>query len=1088
MRPLKLALLTGCSLLFAFAFSASATVHVRYAEPTPGSMPEFTTVPFPNNLYFDGGAFGAGDGTLINQDPSNPDGFERFGLEVHLVPQQDRVLMGSLDRMDGFGVTSPTWFFFDGPIQESSLPGEPVVDNGRVQRTPTAADSVLLVEVGSNPPQLIPVKFRFGFETRIPNLLAIVPLEGEVLKPNTEYVAVVTTALLSEELEPVRATAAFEASKSGDNHSAAVAYLGAELGIAENDIVGLAPFRTQTTTATLRDIRNHVVDACPTTVDFGDGWVFDDSTELDSLFGAGAAPALALAASGFIHSPRLQDLDGGARSHRDGSGGAAETDFPVATVAEIADEQFNDRGSNGGGCDLTTGTTPDGLPDVVDVIPGTPELDLALVPVSLSVPAGTPPAGGWPVVIVQHGLGGSRTTTLLFSNRAAEEGFAVVGIDAVDHGLRWDETDDIFNFTGEPGQDGLPDGDLGGAVQLGFFEAFANLGAIRDNFRQTYVDLMQLVRILSADGFDTPLGVDLDPDNIYYLGLSLGGLMGAGMTPYVPEVRGIVLDAPGGGLTSELFGNSVIGSGSLPLIQGLFGLDPENPSGDFALFTGISQSILDPGDGTVSAVHWVNDPFPAPFKPMNVILIESMNDEVVPNQSNESLAVAAGLQLFDPHVVNLPATTRPLVVASTQGFLEHNEAGNVTAGVFQVGPSSHAQITEGVSRLSLVPGTAHVDEFRNADLSTVFVPLIRPVRVKHPDLLGDIYDWYRDMVSNPGEGGRFAYSGPPLNFNSYENQIVGKSAATYEFFNRNVNAGGLVPYEDATPNGSIAIKANRTVGRLSMVRSTLGATPDGNNGDMPPNIQLGTPGVLPFFLGIQRPAAPAYRGEGLSIDYTDAELAASGCNEDALFIGRHNAFTSHYQALPSEPDPGANRVRLGTGHFQGGDGVYGLFCSTDAADFDAPLKGRSLRMVFPRNPDRPESVKVNAQIFDPSETLEIDPTAVDIHVRIWEDRDHLLFERTLDAACWSQQSSTKWMWNCEPPVSAFSRAFLRKVINSQGLFYKFGLTASGEFGLEEAHEGGGGSQIQIEINGSQWSSSGGRCSASRTRIACSRFD
>ncbi len=1082
------------AMLAAFALvegARAADIHVKYADPNPpGSMPEFGSVPFPTNLYFDGGAPGAGDGTLINQDPNNPDGFERFGLEVSLLLSQDRALIAGLDRLDGFGVTTPVWFFFDGPIQESSLPGEPVINNGLVQRIPGADDSVFLVELGSAPPRFIPVKFRFGFETRVPNLLAMVPLEGEVLGANTEYVGVVTRSLKSDGAGAVQATLEFDAAKGSPNHSAAMAYLTGTLGIKASDIVGLAPFRTQTTTATLRDIRSGIVDDCPITVDFSDGLVFADPNAVERYFGAGVAPNVALAASGFYASPRLQGLDPTDHSHRDGSGGAAENDLPLGSLSEIDDEQFEDRGSNGTGCELTTGATPDGLPDVVDLEPNTPGvLDLAMVPVSLAVPNSLTPAAGWPVIIVQHGLGGSRTTTMGFAEGAAQQGFAVIGIDSVDHGLRWDETDDEFNFTNEPGQDGLPDGDLGGAVNLGFFEAFSSVAAIRDNFRQTYVDLMQLVHILAADGFDAAVGVDLDPDNIYYLGLSLGGLMGAGMTPYVPEVRGIVLDAPGGGLTTELFANSSIGAGSIGLIQAIFGLDAENPSGDFALFSGLSQSLLDAGDGTVSAVHWVEGAFPPPFQPMNVILIESMNDQVVPNQSNESLAVAAGLELFDPHVENLPGTTRPLPVASTQGFLEHNVAGNVTAGVFQVGPDSHAQISEGVSTLTFVPGFAHVDEFRNGDTDTAFVPLIRNVRIKHPEVLADIYDWFRDMVSRPGEGGRFQYTGAQLAFNSYENQTVEKGSGTYSFFVRNVNAAGAVPYEDPIPNASIGISANKTVGRITMVRSTLGATLDGDDRDMPPLVSLGTPNVLPFFLGVQRPQAPAYRGRALTLEYTDDELDASGCAADALFLARHNPITDAYDALPSTPDPPSNTVRLADKHYQGGDGVYGAFCSTEAAPFNQHLTGKTVKLKFPKNPGGSSLLKLVAEIRDPSNTLEIDPTLGDIVVRVWEDRETELYLGTMDASCWTPASASRWTWN--PSCAAagdFTKASLKKIENSKGTTFKLSIQASGAYDIDTSHEGGGGLQLQVVIDGVSRNTSGGKCAASAKKIACSRYD
>ncbi|TFH21176.1 MAG: hypothetical protein E4H03_11045, partial [Myxococcales bacterium] len=174
---LPLALTAVLSLVTASAATA-ADIQVLYSQPIPGTMPQFGSVPFPNNLYYDGGAPAAGDGTLINQDGGNPDGYEAFGIEIDVLPMQDRALMAGLDRLDGFGVTTPVWFFLDGPIDESSLPGVPVPNQGRVQTAPSAADTVFLVEVGSVPAEIIPAKFAFDFDVLVPNTLALVPLEG----------------------------------------------------------------------------------------------------------------------------------------------------------------------------------------------------------------------------------------------------------------------------------------------------------------------------------------------------------------------------------------------------------------------------------------------------------------------------------------------------------------------------------------------------------------------------------------------------------------------------------------------------------------------------------------------------------------------------------------------------------------------------------------------------------------------------------------------------------------------------------------------------------------------------------------------
>ncbi len=1070
---------------------AATPVQVLYTEPTAGTMPQFGTVPFPNNLYYDGGAPGAGDGTLVNEDPGNPNGgYEAFGLETTVLMLQDRAIMGGLDRLDGFGVTTPIWFFFDGDIDESSLPGIPKVSNGRVQVIPSAADSVFVVEVGSSPAAFVPVKFRFDVDTRIPDALAIVLLEGEVLKPNTDYAAVVTDGLkrVGGGGGPVKATDDFEAAKTGPILGAGYAYVTGTLGVAGESIAGMTVFTTQTTAATLATIRTGIVDACTPTVDFSGGLVFSGPAAVDQFFGAGAAPSVGLVASGYYESPRLQTLDPTASSFRDGSGGGAENDFPFGVTAEIDDEQFQDLGSNGAGCDLTVIGTPDGLPDVVDITPATPGvLDMADVPVSLAIPAGTAPASGWPVIIIQHGLGGHRSTTLALAELAAQAGFAVIGIDSVDHGLRWNQTDTKINFTNAAGADGLPDGNLMNSVNFGFFEAFSSIAAIRDNFRQTYVDLMMLVRSISADAFDAPLGIDLDPGNIFYVGISLGGLMGSGMTPYVPEVQAVVLDAAGGGLTTELFINSTIGGGAFGTLQSVFALDPNNNSADFSFFPSLAQTVLDAADGTVNAVHFFKEPFGTPFRPMSVVLLQDMNDQVVPNQANEALAVAAGFDLFDPHVQNLVETTRPISVAATSGFVEANVDSATTSALFQVGPGAHAVLDEGVATLSLVPGFSLVDEFRNGDLDTAFVPLIRPVRIKHPGVLGDVVDWFQDIVTN-GPPGRFEYTGAPLNYNSYENRTIGTPPAMYNFFDRTVNAGGTTPYQEPTPNVSIIVQNNTSVGRMTMVRSTLGATVDAANGDMPPLATTATPSLLPFFVGVDRPDAPMYNGLDLTIAYTDAELADSGCSESALFAARFNELTNSYDALPSAVDAGANTVRV-TGQ-QNADGVYGIFCAGSGLAFNGHIEGKSLRLRYPMDMNRPRTIAARGWIVDPSNTLTIDPTTTNIQVTAWEDRNTVLFDATMDQACWVVSSATSWRWEpgaCGSP-GPFASGRVRKSTRGGTTTYRVSAKAEGTFPFATLTKGGGGTQFRLVIGGVTRTTSGGRCRSMPTSISCMRYD
>src|SRR4029077_8013284 len=146
-------------------------------------------------------------------------------------------------------------------------------------------------------------------------------------------------------------------------------------------------------------------------------------------------------------------------------------------------------------------------------------------------------------------------------------GFASIGIDAAQHGYRFFNCtpaancsqDTSNNVGGTAVPDCFADGSLVGqsvgflTVNLGFFQAFHNFLGIRDNFRQTYADLLSLIRLIKGHSIDGALGTTIDDGHIFYVGHSLGGLMGSGTVPISPDIQAALLNATGGGLTNQLF-------------------------------------------------------------------------------------------------------------------------------------------------------------------------------------------------------------------------------------------------------------------------------------------------------------------------------------------------------------------------------------------------------------------------------------------------------------------------------------------------------------------------------------------------------
>jgi hypothetical protein len=894
--------LVALALVLAAALRARAAGPVvNFTLPAENATPAtFGSLPWPNDLYFDQGQPGDGDGTLLDSGAS-------IGLAADVIQTNTASIEQALDLMDGFGTTTAIFFFFAGPIDPASLPPSP-------RTTPTLADAVFCADAATGTP--VPIGLKWDVDTRIPNVLAVLPLPGVPLAPKATYTCVVTSAVTDGLAQPAEASADWQSvrdgvSANGDGDAIfdpVVTMLGAH-GVPAASIVGMTVFTTQSTVDDLLTIRQTVLPGLPVpSADFASRpeLVFDSDTKLAALLGASTGhDHVKTIATGFYGSARFQTHD------PDGDGALSDLPLPpgfvtCAIACETTDERFTRDGS--------------GTPIVVD----TPQ-----IPFTVVVPKGTPPPGGWPVIIQQHGLGGQRDTVVGFGEQDAARGFASIGIDAVAHGYRFFDCtpaapcsqDTANNFGGTAVPDGFVDGTLAGfsvsflTVNLGFFQAFHNFLGIRDNFRQTYVDLMSLVRLLEGHSIDVGLGTTLNADQIFYMGHSLGGLMGSGFAPIEPDVQAFLLNATGGGLTSQLFLNSSIGAGALALVTGILGLDPANVPDQYSIPLNLSQAIVDPADGINEASLLLA---PAAGTPRNVIQVEDYGDQVVPNPSNEALAVASGLQLFDPFVQNLHQSPFTLPLVATPGTVHGNAAGGATAALLQNGPATHAaSIGTGTGTLTFVPEFAHPEEYA---LNGGFPSLERGIRVPNAGILDGVLDWFSDIVAN-GPPGTFSFAGPSY-FNPVENADVPAGASAQTFFARTANAGGATPLSDPTPDVTVAFTSNVVSSRVTAGRSILGATVQAGDADVPPGpgSTVGTPGFLPFFVTVQR-GIPGLFGADLTIAYTATELEIAGIapgspEEGALVVARFatGACAVGGAVCSENGNCGANGPCLGAGY------------------------------------------------------------------------------------------------------------------------------------------------------------------------------
>jgi len=305
---------------------------------------------------------------------------------------------------------------------------------------------------------------------------------------------------------------------------------------------------------------------------------------------------------------------------------------------------------------------------------------LVTVPNANSVPQGVKPAGGWPVLVFEHGIGRNRTDMLAVADSFADSGFVVVAIDLPLHGLT-DPTSPLYAAAANPLYSGLslpqsgsiertfdldllnnttgaagPDGqiDVSGA-------SFINLTSLlttRDNLRQGAADLITLTRSLANLSLTNGPTGDIDVSRIHYLGHSLGGIVGGvylGVASKT-EVRTATLAMSGGGLANLLrdsptFGPRIVASlAAQGLMQG---------TNLFEQFMRDTQTVVDAGDpvnyiAAAAAQH--------PIHLLQIVgSVTSPPDQVVPNSATQRLIDAAALARIRP-----PATPGP--VTNATGF------------------------------------------------------------------------------------------------------------------------------------------------------------------------------------------------------------------------------------------------------------------------------------------------------------------------------------------------------------------------------------------------------------------------------------
>ena len=256
--------------------------------------------------------------------------------------------------------------------------------------------------------------------------------------------------------------------------------------------------------------------------------------------------------------------------------------------------------------------------------------------------------GPFPVVLYAHGINDDRTQARQLAQTLAGYGFATASIDLLYHGAR------------SQGADQLPWGLDSVVESLRMINFFRPL-VFRDNFKQGTLDYIWLKHVIrSLNTLDLlpyetegDSEADLDTENIFFAGMSLGSITGGIIAAVEPDLKGFLfnvgavnwqkigLEGPVGEIIFDVLG----------LIDGLVDIPLVNfVNISFELF----KIMAEAGDPYTYAVHVLKEPlYDIPDRTVNILHQMGAYDETLGGPGCSEMTRSMGLTLLRPYVYQI---------------------------------------------------------------------------------------------------------------------------------------------------------------------------------------------------------------------------------------------------------------------------------------------------------------------------------------------------------------------------------------------------------------------------------------------------